>query len=56
MIDPDYQKCIEVSTNASLREMIAPGLLVIITPIFFGVFFHPILVAGLLPGALLSGV
>ena len=36
--------------------MILPGILVILTPIFFGVFFHPILVAGLLPGALLSGV
>lgn len=36
--------------------MILPGLLVIFTPIFFGVFFHPVLVAGLLPGSLLSGV
>lgn len=36
--------------------MIAPGLLVIITPIFCGVVFHPLVVAGLLPGALLSGI
>ncbi len=36
--------------------MILPGILVIATPIFFGVVFHPILVAGLLPGALISGV
>jgi inorganic pyrophosphatase len=36
--------------------MILPGVLVIVTPIFFGVLFHPILIAGLLPGALLSGV
>ncbi len=55
-IEPDYEKCIQVSTKASLREMILPGLLVIVTPIFLGVFFHPLLVAGLLPGALLSGV
>jgi H+-translocating diphosphatase len=54
--EPDYERCIKVSTAASLREMIAPGLLVIITPIFFGVVFHPTLVAGLLPGALLSGI
>ena len=54
--EPDYEQCIKVSTNASLKEMIAPGLLVIITPIFFGIVFHPALVAGLLPGALLSGV
>ena len=55
-IEPDYEKCIKVSTTASLKEMIAPGLLVIMTPIVLGVFFHPLLVAGLLPGALLSGV
>lgn len=36
--------------------MIAPGCLVIFTPIFFGVVFHPKLVAGILPGAILSGV
>lgn len=36
--------------------MIAPGLLVMLTPLFFGIFFHPILVAGLLPGAVVSGV
>lgn len=39
-IDPDYESCIKVSTKASLKEMIAPGLLVILTPIVFGVFFH----------------
>lgn len=36
--------------------MVLPGLLVMGTPIVMGVLFHPILVAGLLPGALLSGV
>ena len=55
-IEPDYEKCIKVSTKASLKEMIAPGLLVILTPIVLGVVFHPLLVAGLLPGALVSGV
>lgn len=54
--EPDYDSCIRVSTTASLREMILPGMLVIATPIVLGVFFHPLLVAGLLPGALLSGV
>ena len=36
--------------------MIIPGLIVIISPLFFGIFFHPILIVGLLPGALLSGI
>ena len=54
--DPDYQRCIVVSTNASLREMILPGLLVLLTPLFFGILIHPATVAGLLPGTLVSAV
>jgi inorganic pyrophosphatase len=54
--DPDYKKCIEISTQASLREMIGPGALVIVTPLVFGLLFGPNAVAGLLPGALVSGV
>jgi inorganic pyrophosphatase len=54
--EPDYQECIRVSTTASLQEMVAPGVLVIATPLVFGIFMHPSLVAGLLPGALISGV
>ena len=55
-IEPDYERCIAVSTRASLKEMIAPGLLVVLTPLILGICFHPVLIAGLLPGALLSGV
>ena len=36
--------------------MILPGLLVIVTPLFFGIVFHPVVVAGLIPGAIVSGV
>ena len=54
--EPDYQKCIQVSTSASLHEMIVPGVMVIATPIVIGIVFHPLLVAGLLPGSLLSGI
>jgi len=55
-IEPDYEACINVSTKASLKEMIAPGCLVMLTPIIFGVFFGTKVVAGILPGALLSGI
>ena len=54
--EPDYEKCFKVSTKASLKKMILPGLIVIITPLFLGIVFHPSLVAGLLPGSLISGV
>lgn len=54
--EPDHDRCIRVSTTISSRYMIIPGLLVIATPIVLGVFFHRLLVAGLLPSAVLSGV
>lgn len=55
-VEPDYAACISISTQASLREMIAPGLLVIVAPIVTGLFFGPKGVAGLLAGAIVSGI
>jgi inorganic pyrophosphatase len=53
---PDYQGCISISTNASLVKMIAPGALVILTPLVAGIFFGPAAVEGLLAGSIVSGV
>ena len=53
---PDYESCIRVSTEASLREMIAPGLLVILSPIVCGIFLGKECLAGMLPGSFVSGV
>lgn len=53
---PNYERCIAISTNASLKEMIAPGLLVLLTPFVVGILFGPIGVAGVLAGAIVSGV
>merc|ERR1740138_84352 len=53
---PDYDTCIKISTNASLREMVAPGALVMLSPIVCGVFFGTKCVTGLLAGAIASGV
>jgi len=55
-VDPDYNRCVAISTEAALREMIAPGCLVIFTPLVVGFLLGPKAVAGLLPGALVSGV
>lgn len=52
----DYKKCVAISTSAALREMIAPGMLVIITPLTFGVLFGIQALAGLLAGSLVTGV
>jgi len=55
-VAPNYQRCITISTDASLREMIAPGALVMLTPIIVGYFFGVKALAGVLAGALVSGV
>lgn len=54
--DPDYQECIRISTDASLREMIPPGALVMLTPLITGYLFGVEALAGVLAGALVSGV
>jgi inorganic pyrophosphatase len=53
---PDYRRCVEISTSASLSEMIAPGALVMLTPLVTGIIFGVQALAGLLAGALVSGV
>merc|ERR1711934_749792 len=53
---PEYKKCIEISTQASLAEMGPPGALVILTPLIIGTLFGVSCLAGVLVGALISGV
>jgi len=53
---PDYERCIRISTEASLREMLAPGALVILSPLVAGLGFGKNACAGLLSGALVSSV
>ena len=53
---PDYEKCIAISTKASLQQMVAPGVLVIASPLVMGFLLGPRGVCGLLAGAIVSGV
>merc|ERR1719273_981966 len=53
---PDYDRCISISTKSSLREMIAPGALVIGSPLLAGTFFGVQAVFGILTGSLVSSV
>jgi len=55
-VAPDYTRCIVISTQASLREMIAPGLLVILSPIAAGFCIGKNGCAGLLIGGMISAV
>merc|ERR1719199_298043 len=52
----DHAECIKISTDASLKEMVPPGMLVILSPIIVGTFFGVEAVAGLLTGSISSGV
>jgi H(+)-translocating pyrophosphatase len=53
---PDYQGCIKISTDASLKKMVAPGALVLGSPLLAGFVLGPEAVSGLLAGAIVSGV
>jgi H(+)-translocating pyrophosphatase len=53
---PDYDGCIKISTEASLKKMIAPGALVIGVPICAGFIFGPHATAGVLAGNIVSGI
>lgn len=53
--EPDYARCVEISTKGAQREMLLPSLLAIIVPIVIGVIFGVAGVMGLLIGGLSSG-
>jgi H(+)-translocating pyrophosphatase len=53
---PDHEKCIAISTQASLTKMIAPGCIVIISPLLCGFVFGYQALAGLLAGIIVSGI
>ncbi len=53
---PEYDKCVAISTEASLREMMLPGAIALITPVVVGFSFGPEVLGGLLAGVTVSGV
>jgi K(+)-stimulated pyrophosphate-energized sodium pump len=53
---PEYEKCVAISTEASIREMMLPGAIALITPVIVGFIFGPEVLGGLLAGVTVSGV
>jgi K(+)-stimulated pyrophosphate-energized sodium pump len=51
---PDYKRCVEISTNSALVQMVLPGLLAVIVPLLVGLY-DPVALGGLLAGALVTG-
>ena len=54
--EPDSARCVEISTQAAIREMILPGLLAVAAPVLTGYLLGVSGLAGLLAGALVTGV
>ena len=52
----EYDKCVEISTKASIREMVVPGVMAIVTPVLFGFIGGPEMLGGLLAGVTVTGV
>jgi len=53
----DYARCVDISTAAAIKEMVVPGLLAVLTPVFFGlVLRNPVMLGGVLAGVTSSGV
>ncbi|TCC86938.1 sodium-translocating pyrophosphatase [Pedobacter frigiditerrae] len=53
---PEYEKCVAISTKASIREMMLPGAIALITPVVVGFVFGPEVLGGLLAGVTVCGV
>ncbi|MEJ6980328.1 sodium-translocating pyrophosphatase [Pedobacter sp. P351] len=53
---PEYEKCVAISTKASLREMMLPGAIALIVPVIVGFSLGPEVLGGLLAGVTVSGV
>jgi len=53
---PDYAKCVDIATVASIKELWKPALVAIISPIILGILLGPTAVAGLLMGSVVTGI
>lgn len=53
---PEYDKCVDISTQASIREMVLPGAIALLVPIIIGFSFGPEVLGGTLAGITVSGV
>jgi K(+)-stimulated pyrophosphate-energized sodium pump len=53
---PDYARCVDIATSASLRELWKPALVTVAAPIIIGIILGPTAVAGVLMGAVVSGL
>ncbi|MET4106902.1 sodium-translocating pyrophosphatase [Hymenobacter sp. UYP22] len=53
---PEYEKCVAISTQAAIREMMLPGAIALVVPVLVGFAFGPEVLGGTLAGVTVSGV
>jgi K(+)-stimulated pyrophosphate-energized sodium pump len=53
---PDYARCVDIATAASIKELWKPAIIAIVSPIVLGILLGPTAVAGLLMGAVVTGL
>lgn len=54
--EPDYERCIDISTKAALKEMVVPGMMAVFSPVVVGLLLGPSALGGLLAGSIVTGV
>lgn len=55
-VEPDFERCIDISTQSALHEMILPGITAVLAPVVIGIVFGAAALGGALAGATLTGV
>ncbi|BCL77971.1 K(+)-insensitive pyrophosphate-energized proton pump [Ktedonobacteria bacterium brp13] len=55
-VDPDYARCVDISTNGALKAMLLPGVIAVLTPIAVGVILGPMAAAGMLMVSTMGGI
>lgn len=53
---PDYATCVDIVTKGALKQMIFPGLLAVLTPLFVGFVLGPVVLGGMLVGVIVTGL
>lgn len=54
--EPDYERCVDISTKAALKEMVVPGMMAVFPPVVVGLLLGAPALGGLLAGSIVTGV
>ena len=55
-VEPDYERCVDISTSAAIKEMILPGVIAVVVPVAVGFLLGKSALGGVIAGSLITGV